>query len=146
MSKMASILSCCVLASVFSFPAQALPGLPVQAQLAAQLSAPEVTLVRGGCWRGYHRDIDGECIPNGYRDPGLPYVEPPYVRLPYVGGPAVALPYVGGPAVALPYVGGPAVALPYVGGPAAALPYVHAPVRLPYVAPPAVALPYIGFW
>jgi hypothetical protein len=143
MSKIASILSCCVLASTFSFHAQALPGSPVRAHVVAS----EVTFVKGGCGRGFHRDIDGECIPNGYRDPGLPYVEPPYVRLPYVGGPAVALPYVGGPAVALPYGGGPAVALPYVGGPAVALPYVHGPVtRLPYVAPPAVALPYIGLW
>lgn len=142
MSKIALILSCCVLASVFSFPAQALPGSPVR----AQVSAPEVTLVKGGCGRGFHRDIDGACLPNGYLEPlGLPYVEPPYVRLPYVGGPAVALPYVGGPAVALPYVGGPAVALPYAGGPVVALPYVRGPaVRLPYVAPPAIALPYIG--
>jgi hypothetical protein len=142
MSKMASILSGCAVASMLSFHAQALPVLPVPAAAAAV----EVTLVKGGCGRGFHRDIDGDCLANGYIEPlGLPYVEPPAVRLPYVGGPAVALPYVGGPAVALPYVGGPAVALPYVGGPAVALPYVRGPVvRLPYIAPPVVRLPYIG--
>jgi hypothetical protein len=140
MSNIPSILSCCVLASLCSFHAQALPGSPVP----AHLSASEVTLVKGGCWRGFHRDIDGECIPNGYLEPlGLPYVEPPAVRLPYVG-PTVGLPYVAPPAVGLPYVG-PTVALPYVAPPAVGLPYGGAPaVRLPYVAPPAIALPYIG--
>jgi hypothetical protein len=142
MSKLASILTCCV-ALMVSFQAQAFPASSVP----ARMTASDVTLVKGGCGSGFHRDIDGECIANRYWDHGLPYVEPPYVRLPYLGGPAVALPYVGGPAVALPYVGGPAVALPYVGGPAVALPYGHGPVvRLPYVAPPAIALPYIGFW
>ena len=142
MSKIASILSCCVVASMVSFSAQALPGLPAP----THGSASEITLVKGGCWRGFHRDIDGACIANGYLDPwGLPYVAPPAVGLPYVGGPAVALPYVAPPAVGLPYVAAPAVGLGYVAPPAVGLPYWPAPaVRLPYVAPPAIALPYIG--
>jgi hypothetical protein len=142
MSKMASILSGCAVASMFSFQAQALPALPVPAAVAAV----EVTLVKGGCGRGFHRDIDGDCLANGYLEPlGLPYVAPPAVGLPYVALPDVRLPYVAGPAVRLPYVAPPTVGLGYVAPPDVRLPYVAGPVvRLPYIAPPVVRLPYVG--
>jgi hypothetical protein len=140
MSKMASILSGCVVASMFSLQAQALPGSPVP----ARITASEVTLVKGGCGLGFHRDIDGDCVANGYLEPwGLPYVAPPAVGLPYAA-PAVGLPYVAPPAVGLPYAGAP-VGLGYVAPPAVGLPYAGAPaVRLPYVEPPVVRLPYVG--
>jgi hypothetical protein len=144
MSKLVSILAGGLLASMFSFDAQALPGSPVRVHVAAS----QVILVRNFCGPGFHRDLDDSCIPNRVRHDhpgieaplfGLPYMEPPRFGLPYVGLP-VGLPYVGLP-VGLPYVAAP-VGLPYVGLPVG-LPYVAAPVGLPYVAAP-VGLPYIG--
>lgn len=142
MSKMASILSGCVVASMLSLQAQALPGSPAPARMAAL----EITLVKGDCGRGFHRDIDGDCVANGYLEPwGLPYVAPPAVDLPYAAAPAVGLGYVAPPAVGLPYAAAPAVGLGYVAPPAVGLPYAGAPaVRLPYVEPPLVRLPYVG--
>jgi hypothetical protein len=142
MSKIASILACCVVALTFSLDARALPGSPVPAQAAAS----QVTLVKGFCGRGFHRSpYDGGCVP--YAGPqafGLPYIEPPAVRLPYIEPPAVRLPYAELPSVRLPYVEPPTVRLPYVELPATRLPYVGLPpVRLPYVEPPAVGLPYV---
>jgi hypothetical protein len=88
MSKIVSILACCVVASMFSFDAQAFPGSPVRAQLAAS----EVTLVRGFCGHRFHRDPDGDCVPNG---DAYGYLEAPIFGLPYVAPPTVGLPYLG---------------------------------------------------
>jgi hypothetical protein len=148
MSKIVSILACCVVASMVSFDAQALPGSPVRARVAAS----EVTLIRGFCGHRFHRDPDGDCVPNGdaygYLEApifGLPYVAPPTVGLPYLGPPTVGLPYLGPPTVGLPYLGPPTVGLPYLGPPTVGLPYLGPPtVGLPYVAPPTVGLPYLG--
>jgi hypothetical protein len=148
MSKIASILACCAVATMFSFDAQALPGSPMRAQVAAS----DVILVRGSCGPGFHRDFDGSCAPDGVRYGyieaplfGLPYIAPPTIGLPYVAPPRVGLPYVGPPTVGLPYVGPPTVGLPYVALPTARLPYVGPPtVGLPYVAPPTIGLPYLG--
>jgi hypothetical protein len=141
MSKIASILAGCVVASTISLDAQALPGSPVTAQVAAS----QVTLVRGFCERGFHRSRSNGCVPNvGPQAFGLPYVEPPAVRLPYVELPAVRLPYAELPAVRLPYAELPAARLPHAELPAARLPYGELPAaRLPYVEPPAVGLPYV---
>jgi hypothetical protein len=141
MPKLASILACCVVVSMFSVETQALPVSPVPAQGATS----QVILVRGSCGRGYHhRHYDGACVPYvGPQAFGLPYVELPSVRLPYVDPPAVGLRYVELPAVRLPYVEPPAARLPYVEPPAVRLPYAELPlVRLPYIEPPAVRLPY----
>jgi hypothetical protein len=141
MSKIASILACCVVALRFSLDAQALPGSPVPAQVAAS----QVTLVRGFCGRGFYRSRSDGCLP--YAGPqafGLPYVELPSVRLPYAELPSVRLPYAETPSVRLPYAELPPVRLPYAELPAARLPYAELPaVRLPYVEPPAVGLPYV---
>jgi hypothetical protein len=141
MPKIALILACCLVGSIFSFDAQALPVSPVRTQVAAF----DVTLVRGSCGLGLHRGPRGDCVPNG--EPydhvfGVPYVAPPTVGLPYVGS-TVGLPYVAPPTVGLPYVG-PTVGLPYVAPPTVGLPYVGPTVGLPYVAPPTVGLPYVG--
>ena len=111
MSKIASILACCVLASTFSLAAQALPGSPVSVQIAAS----QVTLVKNFCGRGFHRNRFDACVP--YAGPqafGLPYVELPSVRLPYVEPPAVRLPYVEPPMVGLPYVELPVLGVPHM--------------------------------
>ena len=98
MSKIASILACCVAASMFSFGALALPGSPAPAKMAAS----DVTLVRNFCGPGLHRGRDGGCIPDrvpyGYAEApifGVPYVAPPAFGLPYVAAPVVGLPYIG---------------------------------------------------
>jgi len=153
MSKLASILACCAVASLFSLGAQALPGSPVPAPFAAS----DITPV-SACGPGYYKSrTKDRCFvkavphpePRTYGGPyagpqafGLPYVEPPAVKLPYVEVP-VRLPYVEPPAVRLPYVEVP-VRLPYVEPPAVRLPYVELPsVRLPYIEPPVVGLPYV---
>jgi hypothetical protein len=46
---------------IFSFDAQALPGSPAPAQMAA----PDVMLVRDFCGLGFHRGPYGACRPNG---------------------------------------------------------------------------------
>ncbi len=126
-----------------SLAAQALPGSPVPAQVAAS----EIIMVSNACWDGFHRSrATGRCVSDGvtYAGPqafGLPYVELPSVRLPYAELP-VHLPYIEPPAVRLPYAELP-VRLPYIEPPAVRLPYAELPVRLPYVEPPAVGLPYV---
>jgi hypothetical protein len=70
--KLASILAGCVLVSLFSFDAQALP-LPV----AVEPLPDNITLVRGGCGWGFHREY-GDCVRNG-----TAYV-PPVVVAPHV--------------------------------------------------------------
>jgi hypothetical protein len=59
--KLALILACSVLVSLFSSDVQALPALSVPAQTAA----PEITLVRGFCGLGFHRGPYGYCVRNG---------------------------------------------------------------------------------
>ena len=135
MSGIASVLACSVAAfSMVSFAAQALPGSPAPARVAAS----DVTLVGGFCGPGLHRDSAHGCVPYG-----LPYIEGPRVGLPYVAAPTVGLPYVAAPRVGLPYIEGPRVGLPYVAAPIVGLPYVAAPrVGLPYEAGPTWGLPY----
>jgi hypothetical protein len=108
MSRMASILAYCVVASIFSLDAWALPDSPVLAQMAAS----EVTLATEFCWPGFHLGPHGGCAsssePPGYVEAqvfGLPYIAPPAFGLPYIGPPAVGLPYIGPPVVGLPYIG-----------------------------------------
>jgi hypothetical protein len=123
MSKIASILACCVAASMFSFGALALPGSPAPAKMAAF----DVTLVRNFCGPGLHRGPDGGCIPD--RVP-YGYAEAPIFGVPYVAPPAFGLPYVAAPVVGLPYVAPPVVGLPYIG-------------RREYVAPRACPYGYV---
>ena len=59
--KLASILACSLLVSLFSSDVQALPALFVPVQTAL----PEVTLVRGFCGLGFHRGPYGYCVRNG---------------------------------------------------------------------------------
>jgi hypothetical protein len=75
MAKMASILACGVMASIFSFDAQALPGSPASVQVAAS----DVIQVRGFCGLGAHRGPYGYCVPNGVVVVAPPayYVAPP---------------------------------------------------------------------
>jgi hypothetical protein len=149
MSKIASILAGCAVASMFSLDAQAVPGSPARTRLlVSEVAASEVTLVGGFCEAGFHRSRSrGGCVPNGvtYAGPqtfGLPYVEPPVVRLPYVEGPVARLPYEELP-VRVPYAELPVVRLPYAELPPVRLPYVDPPVvRVPYVELPPVRLPY----
>ncbi len=85
--NMSWMLSGCVLVSLFSFDAQALP-LP----MAFEPSADNITLVRGFCGWGFHREY-GHCVRNGTQ-----YV-PPVVVVPHV---VVAPHYV--PPVVVPHV------------------------------------------
>ena len=86
MSKIASILACGVMASMFSFDAQAFPGSPTPAQVAA----PEVMLARDFCGLGFHRDPYGVCVPNGVP---YGYVAPVVVAPPVMVAPRVVCPY-----------------------------------------------------
>jgi hypothetical protein len=83
MSKVASILACGVVASIFSFNAEAFPGLS-----ARQVAASDVVPVRGFCGLGFHRGYYGGCVRNG-----VPYG--------YVAAPVVVAPYAA-PAVVAP--------------------------------------------
>ncbi|MGD0848483.1 hypothetical protein [Bradyrhizobium sp.] len=133
MSKLASILACCAVASLFSLGAQALPGSPVPAPFAAS----DITPV-SACGPGYYKSrTKDRCFVKA-----VPHPEPRTYGGPYAGPQAFGLPYVEPPAVKLPYVEVP-VRLPYVEPPAVRLPYVEVPVRLPYVEPPVVGLPYV---
>ena len=67
------MLAACMLVSLLSFDAEALPGLAAT----AQHSSPNITLVRGFCGLGFHREY-GHCIRNG-----TAYV-PPVVVTPHV--------------------------------------------------------------
>jgi len=124
MSKLASILACCAVASLFSLGAQALPGSPVPAPFAAS----DITPV-SACGPGYYKSrTKDRCFVKA-----VPHPEPRTYGGPYAGPQAFGLPYVEPPAVKLPYVEVP-VRLPYVEPPA---------VRLPYIEPPVVGLPYV---
>jgi hypothetical protein len=96
MSRIASMLACFAVASVFSFGAQAFPVSPAPA---TQVAAPEIILVRGFCGLGFHRGPYGGCVRNGVP---YGYVAPPV----YVGPPVYAAPpvYVGPPVYAAPPV------------------------------------------
>jgi hypothetical protein len=86
MSKIASILACGVMASVFSFGAQAFPG----SSTPAQVSASEVMPVRDFCGLGFHRDPYGVCVPNGVP---YGYAAPVVVAPPVMVAPRVVCPY-----------------------------------------------------
>jgi hypothetical protein len=62
MSKIASIFACSLLASIFSFDAQALPA----SASPAQVGAPEVTPVRDFCGLGFHRDPTAPVCPTAF--------------------------------------------------------------------------------
>jgi hypothetical protein len=81
MSKIALILACGVVASMFSFEVQAAPISPAHFPTAA----PEIMPVRGFCGLGAHRGPYGYCVPNG-----VPYG---YVAPPVVVAPRVVCPY-----------------------------------------------------
>ena len=91
--KLALMLACSALVSLFSFNVQALPVLSVPAQTAA----PNITLVRGFCGWGFHREY-GYCIRNGtvYAPPVIVTPSPPVVVAPHLcaarGGSAVCVP------------------------------------------------------
>jgi hypothetical protein len=84
MSKLATILSVLVAASIFSPSAQAFP------PPSAQRVESEVILVRGFCGLGAHRGPYGYCVPNG-----VVVVAPPayYVAPPVAVMPSVVCPY-----------------------------------------------------
>jgi hypothetical protein len=86
MSKIASILACCVMTSMISFGAQALPSLPAPAQVVAS----DIIPVRDFCGLGFHRGPYGACVPNGAP---YGYVAPVVVLPPGVVAPRVACPY-----------------------------------------------------
>jgi hypothetical protein len=75
-----------VVASIFSFGAQALPGSPAP----AQMTSPEIVQVRGFCGLGAHRGPYGNCVPNGVP---YGYVAPLVVAPPVVVMPRVVCPY-----------------------------------------------------
>jgi hypothetical protein len=86
MSKIALVLACSVVASVFSFEAQALPGVPSNFPVAA----PEIMPVRGFCGLGFHRGPYGYCVRNGVP---YGYAAPIVVAPPVVVAPRVVCPY-----------------------------------------------------
>jgi hypothetical protein len=85
MSKIASILACGLVASIFPFSAQAFPGSP-----ASQVSASDVVLVRDFCGLGFHRNPWGACVPNGAP---YGYVAPVVVAPAVVVAPRFVCPY-----------------------------------------------------
>jgi hypothetical protein len=85
MSRMASILACGLVASIFPFSAQAFPG-----SRASQMSASDVALVRDFCGLGFHRNPWGACVPNGAP---YGYVAPVVVAPAVVVAPRVVCPY-----------------------------------------------------
>jgi hypothetical protein len=88
MSKAASILTCALMASIFSFNAYAFPGSP-----AHQVAASDIIEVRGFCGLGFHRGPYGACVPNGVPYGYIaPVVVAPYVP-PVVVAPRVVCPY-----------------------------------------------------
>ncbi len=80
--KLALILACSVLGSIFSSGVQAFP-VPFAAEQAA---VPNRTLVRDFCGLGFHRSPYGYCVRNG-----APYVYAP-VMIPPQPGPVVVAP------------------------------------------------------
>ena len=91
MSKIASIVACGLVASLFSFSAEAFPGSP-----SPQVSTSDVMQVRDFCGLGFHRNPWGTCVPNGTP---YGYVAPGYVAPVVVAPPAVVV----APRVACPY-------------------------------------------
>jgi hypothetical protein len=88
MSKIASLLVCGVMASIFSFDAQAFPGPSI-----SQAAASNVIPVRGFCGLGFHRGPYGGCVPNGVPYGYVaPVVVAPYAA-PVVVAPQIACPY-----------------------------------------------------
>ena len=88
MSKIASLLVCGVIASIFSVDAQAFPGPPT-----SQAAASDVIPVRGFCGLGFHRGPYGGCVPNGVPYGYVaPVVVAPYAA-PVVVAPQIACPY-----------------------------------------------------
>jgi hypothetical protein len=88
MSKIASILACGLVASTFSYSAQAFPG-----SSAAQVATSDVILVRGFCGLGFHRGPYGGCVPNGAPYGYVaPVVVAPY-GAPVIVAPTIACPY-----------------------------------------------------
>ena len=85
--KLAWILACAALVSVFSFNVQAFPVLSVPAQTAT----PEITWVRGFCGWGFHRE-NGYCIRNGTVYAPSVVVAPPVVVTPRYAPPVVVAP------------------------------------------------------
>jgi hypothetical protein len=85
MSKIATILSVLVAASILSPSAQAFPQPSAQ-----RVESPDVILVRGFCGLGSHRGPYGYCVPNG-----VVVVAPPayYVAPPVAVMPSVVCPY-----------------------------------------------------
>jgi len=88
--KLALILACGLLASLFSSDVRALPVLSA----AVRTTPPVITLVRGFCGLGFHRGPYGYCVRNG-----AVYV-PPVVIAP--AAPAVVVP--AAPVVVAPVV------------------------------------------
>lgn len=88
MSKIASILACGLVASIFSCSAQAFPG-----SSAPQTASSDLILVRGFCGLGFHRGLYGACVPNGAPYGYVaPVVAAPY-GAPVVVAPTIACPY-----------------------------------------------------
>ena len=96
--KLALILACGLLVSLFSSDVKALSALFVTAQTAA----PNITLVRGFCGLGFHRGPYGYCVRNGtvYIPPVVVAPATPVVVAPTV--PAVVVP--AAPVVVAPIV------------------------------------------
>jgi len=95
MSKIASILVCGLVASLFPFSVEAFPGSP-----SSQASTSDVMQVRDFCGLGFHRNPWGTCVPNGtpygYVAPAPVVVAPSAV---VVAPPAVVV----APRIACPY-------------------------------------------
>ena len=88
MSKIASILACGLVASIFSFNAQAFPG-----SSAPQVATSDTIKVRDFCGLGFHRGPYGACLPNGVPYGYVaPVVVAPYAA-PVVVAPRVVCPY-----------------------------------------------------
>jgi hypothetical protein len=96
--KLALILACGLLVSLFSSDVKALPALFATAQTAA----PNITLVRGFCGLGFHRGPYGYCVRNGtvYVPPVVVAPATPVIVAPTV--PAVVAP--AAPVVVAPIV------------------------------------------
>jgi hypothetical protein len=74
LKRIALILACGVLGSLFASGVQALP----ISSAPAQMAAPAVTLVRDFCGLGFHRGPYGYCVRNGVYY-GFPPPPPPVV-------------------------------------------------------------------
>jgi hypothetical protein len=85
MSKIISILTCCVVVSISSFEVQAFPIAPARIPVVS----PEIIPVRGFCGLGFHRGPYGYCVRNGM-PPG--YVAPVVVAPMVVPPPVVVAP------------------------------------------------------